>query len=83
MKKTVLTYYKVPRETFCLAVVRYTLYEECEKVFMVSEFLYEDNPDDFCKMEDDIESALAHGIDVSVMSRYENEVFPLLAEILN
>lgn len=50
---------------------------------MVSEFIYQDNPDDFCQMEDDIESALAHGIDVSVMSRYENEIFPLLAEILD
>ena len=83
MKKTVLTYYRVPRENFCLAVVRYTLYDEFEKIFVVSEFLYQDTPEDFCEMEDDIESALANGIDVSVMSRYENEVFPILAEILD
>jgi hypothetical protein len=48
----------------------------------IGEYLYQDTPEQFCELEKDIEKALQNGIDASVLSAYEYEVFPVIASYL-
>ncbi|MEL0119151.1 MAG: hypothetical protein VXB01_09440 [Opitutae bacterium] len=48
----------------------------------ICEDLYRDTPEEFCRLEQDVETALVSGIDVLVMSHYEADVFPVISEYL-
>jgi hypothetical protein len=45
-------------------------------VFDVTEAVYTDTPEGYCKLEEDVPGALAHGIDVSVLSHLDPEILP-------
>jgi hypothetical protein len=59
-----------------LAIVRFTTSDDHERVFDVTEAVYTDTPEGYCKLEEDVPQALAHGIDVSVLSHVDPELFP-------
>jgi uncharacterized protein (DUF1786 family) len=82
MELTTITYYRVsPVEGF-LAVVRYTAYNPDGLPEAVCEDFYEDDPEEFCRLEADVEKALVSGIDASIMSSYEADVFPVICNYL-
>ena len=59
-----------------LAIVRFTTSDDHERVFDVTEVVYTDTPEGYCKLEEDVPVALAHGIDVSVLSHIDPELLP-------
>ena len=59
-----------------LAIVRFTTSDDHERVFDVTEVVYTDTPEGYCKLEEDVPQALAHGIDVSVLSHLDPEILP-------
>lgn len=71
-----LTYYELKEPTPYLAIVRYTAYGTDLLPVSLCEDLYHDTPDDFCRLERDIDIALISGIDASVRSTYAHEFFP-------
>ena len=80
--RTTITYYELTKAVPYLAIVRYTAYHPDGKPLKVGEYLYQDTPDDFCRLEEDVEKALQNGIDASILSAYEHEVFPVLSSYL-
>ena len=42
----------------------------------MTEVVYTDTPEGYCKLEEDVPEALAHGIDAAVLSHLEPEMFP-------
>ena len=82
MDYTTITYYSVSKAEDMLAVVRYTAYSDTGCVVAVCEDFYKDIPEDFCRIERDVEIALVGGIDVSVMSHYEASMFPVISDYL-
>ena len=82
MDFTTITYYIVSKVDDMLAVVRYTAYHDNGHPVAICEDFYRDEPEDFCRLEQDVETALVSGIDVSVMSHYEADVFPVISEYL-
>ena len=83
MDFTTITYYSVSKAANTLAVVRYTAYDDAGSPIAVCEDHYGDTPEEFCRIENDVETALVGGIDVSVMSHYESEIFPVISDYLN
>lgn len=81
--KTTITYYELKRPQSFLAIVRFTAYSPDGGVFRVFEGVYEDDPEEFCRLERDIETALNGGIDASIQSEYEHEVFPVISSYLD
>lgn len=79
---TTVVYYQIPSPLNCLAVVRYTAYGLDGMPVGVCEDLYFDTPDDFCRLEQDIETALSSGIDASIASNHEYEIFPVIDSYL-
>ena len=71
-----ITYYELKGPTPYLAIVRYTAYGKDLLPISLCEDLYHDTPEDFCRLERDIEIALNSGIDASVLSTYAHEFFP-------
>ena len=82
MDFTTITYYTVSKAEDMLAVVRYTAYGEDAMPIAVCEDFYKDTPEEFCRIEEDVETALVAGIDVSVMSHYEASIFPVISDYL-
>jgi hypothetical protein len=80
--RTTITYYKLKRDPGYLAIVRYTAYHPDGRPVKIGEYLYQDTPEQFCELEKDIEKALQNGIDASVLSAYEHEVFPVISSYL-
>ena len=81
--KTTIHYYELERPQSFLAVVRYTAYKADRKVLRVIEGVYGDSPDEYCRLERDVETALKGGIDTLVQSAYEHEVFPVISRFLD
>lgn len=79
---TSIVYYKIPKDLGYLAIVRYTAYGYDGMPLKVCEDIYFDNPDDFCRLEQDIETALSSGIDTSIVSHHDHEVFPVINAFL-
>lgn len=77
-----ITYYKLPKKQDYLAKVRYTAFDKNGRVFAVRENLYEDNPEEFCRLEADIEMALSGGIETTILSSYEQDLFPVISDYL-
>ena len=82
MEQTTLTYYTVSKVEGLLAVVRYTAYTPDGLPEAVCEDFYADDPDEFCRLEADVEKALVGGIDTSIMSAYESDIFPVINTFL-
>ena len=80
---TTITYYKLGREQPYLAIVRYTAYGVDGKALKVYEGRYEDDPLEFCRLENDIEVALRGGIDTSIQSAYDYEYFPVICGFID
>ena len=59
-----------------LAIVRFTTSDDHERVFDVTEVIYSDSPEGYCKLEEDVPVALAHGIDVAVLTHLDAEDLP-------
>ena len=78
MELTTLTYYQCSEIKGFLALVRYTAYNPDGLPEAVSEDFYADDPDEFCRLEADVEKALVGGIDTSIMSSYESDTFPVI-----
>ena len=77
-----LSYYMVSELPGTLAVVRYHATGEESSSIAVAEDLFFDTPDDFCRLQDDVEDALLSGIDICVMSHHEPETFSEIAKYL-
>ena len=71
-----ITYYELKGPKPYLAIVRYTAYGVDLFPISICEDMYQDTPEDFCRLERDIEIALNSGIDASVLSTYAHEFFP-------
>lgn len=71
-----ITYYELKGSKQYLAIVRYTAYGRDLLPISICEDIYQDTPEDFCRLERDIEIALNSGIDASVLSTYAHDVFP-------
>ena len=80
--KTTITYYELESPQNFLALVRFTAYDEEGNVLKVFEGIYDDEPEEFCRLEQDIETALRGGIDASIQSEYEYETFPVISSFL-
>lgn len=81
--RTTITYYELKEKQSFLALVRFTAYGEDGKALKVFEGVYENDPEEFCRLENDIETALAGGIDTSIQSEYEHEIFPVISKYLD
>ena len=71
-----LSYYCVSEMPGTLAVVRYHARDDHDRTTAVAEDTFFDTPDDFCRLQDDVEDALLTGVDVCVMSNHDPSVFP-------
>tara|TARA_E500000178_G_C16950961_1_gene721271 strand:+ start:554 stop:808 length:255 start_codon:yes stop_codon:yes gene_type:complete len=81
--RTTVTYYELQREQPYLAIVRYTAYGSDGQPVGVCEDIYDDTAEEFCRLEKDVNTALKNGIDASIMSFYEHEIFPVISMFLN
>lgn len=81
--KTTITYYELKKKQSFLALVRFTAYGEDGLAIKVFEGVYEDDPEEFCRLENDIETALLNGIDTSIQSEYQYEIFPVISSFLD
>ena len=77
-----ITYYTLNRDPGYLAIVRYTAYGFDRQALRICEDIYADDPEDFCRLEADIEIALESGIDASVISHYDSAIFPVITSYL-
>ena len=81
--RTTVTYYELQREQPYLAIVRYTAYGPDGQAISICEDIYDDTAEEFCRLEKDVNTALKNGIDASIMSFYEHEIFPVISMFLN
>jgi hypothetical protein len=58
-----------------LAIVRYHARDDHDRTTAVGEDMFFDSPDDFCRLQDDVEDALLTGVDVCIMSNHPPEDF--------
>ena len=75
-----LCYYKLDAVPGTLAVVRYDARNKPAaarwlKQLGVAEDRFDDTPDDFCRLQEDVQEALMTGVDVCVMSPHDPETF--------
>ena len=77
-----ITYYQLKGPTPYLAIVRYTAYGTDMRPVSLREDLYNDTPEDFCRLERDVDFALTMGIDASVLSTYAHEIFRSITSLL-
>lgn len=71
-----LSFYMVSEMPSVLGIARYHAYDDHDRTLAVAEDVFHDTPDDFCRLQDNVEDALMNGMDVCVMSHYEPEYFP-------
>lgn len=81
--QTTLTYYELEENQPFLALVRFTAYGKDGKAFKVFEGIYEHDPEEFCRLERDVELALNEGIDASIQSEFDHEFFPVISKYLD
>ena len=77
-----LSYYMVSEMVGTLAIVRYNARDDHDRTTAVAEDSFFDTPDDFCRLQDDVEDALLTGVDVCVMSNRPPEDFDEIAKYL-
>ena len=77
-----LSYYMVSEMPGTLAIVRYHARDDHDRTTAVAEDTFFDTPDDFCRLQDDVEDALLTGVDVCVMSNHPPETFEAINRYL-
>ena len=77
-----LSYYMVSEMPGTLAIVRYHSRDDHDRTTAVAEDTSFDTPEDFCRLQDDVEDALLTGVDVCVMSFHEPETFESINKYL-
>ena len=77
-----LSYYMVSEMPGTLAIVRYHARDDHDRTTAVAEDTFFDTPEDFCRLQDDVEDALLTGVDVCVMSFHEPETFESINKYL-
>ena len=77
-----LSFYMVSEMPSVLGIVRYHAYDDHDRTLAVAEDVFSDTPDDFCRIQDNVEDALMNGMDVCVMSNYEPDYFPDIAKFI-
>ena len=78
---TELTYYKIKNLKEHLAIVRYSVEDE-DGTIEVSEEVYEDTLEDAERLQQEILDSIECGIDCSIMTDQESEVFPTIHTLL-
>lgn len=78
---TELTYYKIKNLKEHLAVVRYSVVDE-DGTIEVTEETYEDSLEDAERLQQEIVDSIEAGIDCSIMTDQESEVFPTIHLLL-
>lgn len=78
---TELTYYKIKNLKEHLAVVRYSVIDE-DGTIEVTEETYEDSLEDAERLQQEIVDSIEAGIDCSIMTDQESEVFPTIHLLL-
>lgn len=78
---TELTYYKIKNLKEHLAVVRYSVVDE-DGTIEVTEETYEDSLEDADRLQAEILDSIECGIDCSIMTDQESEVFPIIHRLL-
>ena len=84
-RATSLTFYQLKEQTpSVLALTRFTVCDELtNEVVKVCEDVYFDTPDELCRIEHEVLTAVYSGIDVDVSSWYEPATFPDICELLD
>ena len=77
-----LSYYMVSEMPGTLAIVRYHASDDRDQTIAIAEDMFFDTPDDFCRLQDDVEDALLSGVDICVMSVHPPETFSEIAKYL-
>jgi hypothetical protein len=78
---TELTYYKIKNLKEHLAIVRYSVIDE-DGTIEVTEETYEDSLEDAERLQQEIVDSIEAGIDCSIMTDQESEVFPTIHLLL-
>ena len=77
-----LFYYMVSEMPGVLGIVRYHARDDHDRTTAVGEDMFFDTPDDFCRLQNDVEDALMTGIDVCMMSAHPPETFEEIQKYL-
>jgi hypothetical protein len=77
-----LSYFMVSDMPGTIAIVRYHARDDHDRTTAVGEDRFEDTPEDFCRLQKDVEEALLTGIDVCVMSNHDPDTFEDIAKYL-
>lgn len=79
MRPIQVHYYELPNVKG-LAVVRFTDYDTKHRAKRVQQRVYDTGPDDYLKMQDEVEAALERELDVTVLSSHDIGMFPVIAQ---
>ena len=73
-----LNYYCVSEIPNVIAIVRYTASNDHDQVMAVAEDMFFDTPEEYARLEHEVEDALLTGVDVTMLSNHEPESFPTI-----
>ena len=82
MRQLRLTYMELPYAENMAALVRFTQYDSKGKPTCVRQCEYDDTPDGVQALEQAIEIAVETRLDMTVLSCYSPDYFPVIHEIL-
>jgi len=77
-----LTYYMVQEIPGALGIVRFHAEDAETNFYDVTEDVFEDSPEEFCRFQREVTEALEMGVDVCVMSSFDPESFPDINQYL-
>ena len=77
-----LSYYIVSPIPNVIGIVRYHARDDHDRTIGVGEDMFFDSPEEFCRMEREVEEALLSGIDVCVASDHDPDLFPEINKYL-
>ena len=78
-----LSYYMISKIPNIIGIVRYHVRDDHDRTLGVGEDIFFDSPEEFCRLEREVEEALLSGIDVCVASDHEPELFPEIYKYLS
>ena len=73
-----LNYYCVSEIPNVIAIVRYTASNDHDQVMAVAEDMFFDTPEEYARLEHEVEDALLTGVDVTMLSNHDPENFPTI-----
>lgn len=83
MRPVQITFMEVPYAENMAAVVRFTGYDEEGHVLIVRQVEYADDPDGIQQMEEAVERAVNHNMDLTVLSCYSPDYFPTINQYVD